>query len=173
MPIKGRPRLIAKAPSSTKLFVDDLREVVRLSATEKKHLSDTLRELVHESLRTRRLEAIGRDSRESGLLVCQHEKLIEGLRPLQDQLAALPPFLSGQQANAEAILAQLLCHLLVIEYLTKTMMTVSMERDEMRAEEIRAQMNTQDEMSMRQAQQLWQKLLAARGGISTQAGEPS
>ena len=65
MPIKGRPRLVASQASGTKLFVDDLREVIKLSQTEpRKTISDTLRELVHEALVNRRLQAFKRDQRE-------------------------------------------------------------------------------------------------------------
>lgn len=65
MPIKGRPRLVASQASGTKLFVDDLREVIKLSQTEPcKTISDTLRELVHEALVNRRLQAFRRDQQE-------------------------------------------------------------------------------------------------------------
>jgi hypothetical protein len=65
MPIKGRPRLVAKQASGTKLFVDDLREVLKLSQTEpRKTISDTLRELVHEALVNRRRQAFQRDHQE-------------------------------------------------------------------------------------------------------------
>lgn len=66
MPKKGRPRLVASKASGTKLFVDDLREVVKLSETEpRKTISDTLRELVHEALINRRLQAFKRDRQEA------------------------------------------------------------------------------------------------------------
>ena len=66
MPIKGRPRLVASQASGTKLFVDDLREVIKLSQTEpRKTISDTLRELVHEALVNRRLQAFKRDQQEA------------------------------------------------------------------------------------------------------------
>lgn len=65
MPIKGRPRLVASQASGTKLFVDDLREVIKLSQTEPRNtISDTLRELVHEALVNRRLQAFKRDQQE-------------------------------------------------------------------------------------------------------------
>ena len=66
MPIKGRPRLVASQASGTKLFVDDLREVIKLSQTEpRKTISDMLRELVHEALVNRRLQAFKRDQQEA------------------------------------------------------------------------------------------------------------
>lgn len=66
MPIKGRPRLVASQASGTKLFVDDLREVIKLSQTEpRKTISDTLRELVHEALVNRRRQAFQRDQQEA------------------------------------------------------------------------------------------------------------
>jgi hypothetical protein len=46
--------------------VDDLREVIKLSQTEpRKTISDTLRELVHEALVNRRLQAFKRDQHEA------------------------------------------------------------------------------------------------------------
>lgn len=66
MPIKGRPRLVSHQASGTKLFVDDLREVVKLSQTEPhKTMSDMIRILVHEALVNRRLQAFKRDQREA------------------------------------------------------------------------------------------------------------
>lgn len=66
MPIKGRPRLVASQASGTKLFVDDLRRVIKLSQTEpRKTISDTLHKLVYEALVNRRLQAFKRDQRET------------------------------------------------------------------------------------------------------------
>lgn len=57
MPIKGRPILVARQASSTKLFVDDLREVIKFPQTEPcKMISDTLRKLVHAALVNRRMQ---------------------------------------------------------------------------------------------------------------------
>ena len=61
MPRQGRPRIISRKASGTKLYVDDLREAVRLVKVEGESLSDVIRSLVHEALRSRRLRAIGRD----------------------------------------------------------------------------------------------------------------
>ena len=67
MPKRGRPRTVAHRACGTKLFVDDLREVVKLSQVEDKTISDLLRELVHETLLHRRLQAMGRDREEIAL----------------------------------------------------------------------------------------------------------
>lgn len=55
MPKKGRPRLVSSQASATKLFVDDLREVIKLlQANERGTVSDSIRDLVHEALVNRR-----------------------------------------------------------------------------------------------------------------------
>lgn len=90
MPIKGRPRLVASQASGTKLFVDDLREVIKLSQTEpRKTISDTLRELVHEALVNRRRQAFQRDQREtkfSAPQIAEHE--LQEIKTLLTKLAA-------------------------------------------------------------------------------------
>ena len=93
MPKKGRPRLVASKASGTKLFVDDLREVIKLSETEpRKTISDTLRELVHEALVNRRLQAFKRDQQEVHFL---HEQssakgtMANDLTVIKDALAKL------------------------------------------------------------------------------------
>ena len=67
MPKKGRPRAVASRACGTKLFVDDLREVVKLSQVEGKTISDLIRELVHETLLHRRLQSLRRDQEEIAL----------------------------------------------------------------------------------------------------------
>lgn len=59
MPRRGRPRLIANKACGTKLYVDDLREVVRLAQAERRGtVSDTIRDLVHEALAQRRTQTL-------------------------------------------------------------------------------------------------------------------
>src|SRR6266511_4309138 len=68
MPRKGRPRLVSSKASGTKLFVDDLREVIKLAQAEGRGtISDVIRDLVHEALAYRRLRAMGRDAAEEPL----------------------------------------------------------------------------------------------------------
>ncbi len=115
MPVRGRTRLIAKTPNMTKLYVDDLREVVRLSAAENKTMSDLIRELVHEAFRARRLQAIGRDAGENQVRELYQEaaasavqmSLQNGLAPLAVELAKLRQTIdtiaSGLTALTEAV----------------------------------------------------------------------
>jgi DNA-binding HxlR family transcriptional regulator len=103
MPIKGRPRLVAKQASGTKLFVDDLREVIKLSQTEpRKTISDTLRELVHEALVNRRLQAFKRDQQEAQ----QTEQTVIG-NDLKEIKTALTK-LASEQLPVQPLLTEIL-----------------------------------------------------------------
>ncbi|MBL8204735.1 MAG: hypothetical protein JNM09_10940 [Blastocatellia bacterium] len=103
MPIKGRPRLVAKQASGTKLFVDDLREVIKLSQTEpRKTISDTLRELVHEALVNRRLQAFKRDQQEAQ----RTEQTVTG-NELKEIKTALTK-LASEQLPLQSFLAEIL-----------------------------------------------------------------
>ncbi len=86
MPIRNRPRLVASTSSTTKLFVDDLREVSSLSHDEGKSRSDVIRELVHEALRQRRLRALGRDESENHVRKIYQETVAEAVEPLMKEL---------------------------------------------------------------------------------------
>lgn len=117
MPIKGRPRLVASQASGTKLFVDDLREVLKLSNTEpRKTISDTLRELVHEALVNRRRQAFQRDQEEAQLAeqsIAKHEliNLQESLTKLAAQAHPLQPLLT--EILGFTIAAEMKSHLLL------------------------------------------------------------
>lgn len=103
MPIKGRPRLVASQASGTKLFVDDLREVIKLSQTEpRKTISDTLRELVHEALVNRRLHAFKRDQQEAQ----QTEQTVIG-NDLKEIKTALTK-LASEQPPLQSFLTEIL-----------------------------------------------------------------
>ena len=103
MPIKGRPRLVASQASGTKLFVDDLREVIKLSQTEpRKTISDTLRELVHEALVNRRLQAFKRDQQEAN----RNEQQTTG-KELQEIKSTLAKF-AAQQPPLQPLLTEIL-----------------------------------------------------------------
>jgi DNA-binding HxlR family transcriptional regulator len=103
MPIKGRPRLVASQASGTKLFVDDLREVIKLSQTEpRKTISDTLRELVHEALVNRRLQAFKRDQQEAHRT--EHQATGNELKEVKATLAKL----ASQQHPLQPILTEIL-----------------------------------------------------------------
>lgn len=121
MPIKGRPRLVASQASGTKLFVDDLREVIKLSQTEPcKTISDTLRELVHEALVNRRLQAFKRDQQEAHRTE-QHAtgselkeiktaltKLVSQQHPLQPLLTEILGFTIAAEMKAHLLLQNFL-----------------------------------------------------------------
>lgn len=183
MPVRGRPRLIASKPNMTKLYVDDLREVVKLSAAENKTMSDLIRELVHEAFRYRRLHAFAQDEGES-----QVRKLYQSatqtavqteLQPVTEQLAQLQqtldalasiyqppvpvrePRVGDRLGQAQlALSAHLLRRLLVTENIARVLMTVGMQKDNLAAEEIQLQIAVPDETAHQQAQQFMQKLLA-------------
>jgi hypothetical protein len=94
MPVRGRNRLVASKASGTKLFVDDLREVTKLTQTEHKTTSDVLRELVHESLVTRRLRAMGRDEEENHLRQLHQQAISTGVNPLEKEIKQLTEMVS-------------------------------------------------------------------------------
>lgn len=174
MPIRNRPRLVASTSSTTKLFVDDLREVSNLSHDEGKSRSDVIRELVHEALRQRRLRALGRDESENHVRKIYQETVAETIAPLLKNFADLRQQLvivtaqsedearSGIAAKTGDVLLALLSHLLrrsaVTESIVKVLMTIGMQKDGVSAEEIRKQLAVQDEAGMQQARELIQKL---------------
>ncbi len=87
MPKKGRPRLVSSQASATKLFVDDLREVIKLSR-ENEHgtVSDSIRDLVHESLVSRRARAMGQKAPEAPLSGIQRQGLFAEIKPLENDI---------------------------------------------------------------------------------------
>ncbi len=90
MPIKGRPRLIADKACGTKLFRDDLREVIGLvRAGDSQTISDVIRQLVHEALVSRRKQSLGRDTAEDWFLRIHQQSVSEALIPLRQELQQL------------------------------------------------------------------------------------
>ena len=179
MPVRGRPRLIASKPNTTKLYVDDLREVVKLSQVENKTMSDLIRELVHEAFRYRRLHALAQDEGESQVRKLYHAAVLTGLQPVTEQLTQLQQTLDALTAvktspfqphepratdrlgQAQlALSAHLLRGVLATENAAKILLTVGMQKDELAAAEIQTQLGLQDETAHQQAQQFMQKLLA-------------
>lgn len=181
MPMQGRPRLVASMPSTTKLFVDDLREVNSLSKDEGKYRSDVIRDLVHEALRLRRLRAIGRDAGENYVRTIHREVVAECVAPVLKELAELrrhAEILSiscGRKSQGldtedstrigeslSGLLPQILRRVVVTENIVKVLMTVGMQKDEESPEEIRKQLASHDETGLRQARQSTQALLSGR-----------
>ena len=178
MPLKTRPRLVASSSSTTKLFVDDLREVAALSNAENKCRSDIIRELVHEALRLRRLRAIGRDEGESYLRRIHQEAISDGLSPLMNAFAEFRQMIDsipvrtasepqssddaggGQRSDAlHGMLAHLLQRAIVTESVVKVLMTVGMQKDDLGPEEIKKQLADYDEAGLRQSQDLLKRIL--------------
>lgn len=93
MPKKGRPRLVSAQASATKLFVDDLREVIKLSR-ENEHgtVSDSIRDLVHEALASRRAAAMGQTECETPIrrmISCDAKPLENEIREIKEQVGKL------------------------------------------------------------------------------------
>jgi hypothetical protein len=87
MPRKGRPRLVSSKASGTKLFVDDLREVIKLAQVEGRGtISDIIRDLVHEALAYRRVRAMGRDANEDPFRRVYEQAITTGISPLESEL---------------------------------------------------------------------------------------
>ncbi len=174
MPIRNRPRLVASTSSTTKLFVDDLREVSNLSRDEEKSRSDVIRELVHEALRQRRLRALGRDESENHVRKIYQETVAEAVEALMKEFADLRQQLAIVAAQSEEstksdsttknyeVMLTFLSHLLrrsiVTDNVVKVLMTVGMQKDGVDSEEIRKQLAVQDETAIQQARELIQKL---------------
>jgi hypothetical protein len=178
MPIKTRPRLIAAASSTTKLFVDDGREIAALAQSENKTRSDVIRELVHEALRQRRLRALGRDEGEAYLRRLHQEALQAGLTPVLTELAALRALATptptaaadvtaaperaraARQGTASLqLLAALLQKLTLAEHLLKVLVTVGMQKDGLGADEIKRQLAGHELTGLEQTQAMLQRVL--------------
>ena len=87
MPRIGRPRLVSTKTSGTKLFVDDMREIIKLAQIEGRGtISDVIRDLVHEALAYRRLRAIGRDTSEEPLHLMRQQAVSAGAGALESDL---------------------------------------------------------------------------------------
>lgn len=170
MPVRNRPRLVASTSSTTKLFVDDLREVGALARDEKKYRSDVIRELVHEALRLRRLRALGRDESESQVRKLYQEAVAETVAPLINEFVGLRQHMANasvhskesvtpmQTAKPDDARWELLTYLLhratVTESMVKVLMTIGMQKDGVSSEEIRKQLAAQDATGKQQAHEL-------------------
>jgi predicted CopG family antitoxin len=106
MPRQGRPRIISRKASGTKLYIDDLREAVQLVKVEGESLSDVIRSLVHEALRNRRLRAIGRDEGDDFVRRVHRETIAEAVGPLREELAGLRALIAGKSAQQAASSAE-------------------------------------------------------------------
>ena len=178
MPTRGRPRLISKEPNTTKLFTDYRRELIALSSNEKKSMSIVIRELVHEALRERRLRAIGRDESKDFGGGIHLETITEIINPLATEIAILRQTIetfSGnsvrEQRSSEtlpsateqatlAIVRMLLGRTMVTENLGRILVTVGMQRDNIKEDEIQKLLSNQEQNGHRQAEAIAQKILS-------------
>ena len=178
MPRRGRPRSISKEPNTTKLFTDDRRELIALSSNEKKSMSVVIRELVHEALRERRLRSIGRDENQDFIRSIHHESITEAIHPLIAEIATLRQTIetisaksaweqrpSGTLPSATeqatfALVRTLLGRTMVTENLGRILVTVGMQKDNIKEEEIQKLLNNQDQNGHRQAKAIAQKMLS-------------
>lgn len=178
MPARGRPRLVARQANTAKLFIDDRREVITLSANEKKCVSDVIRELVHEALRARRFRAFGRDEGEDFIRNIHLKTIAEGVNPVIEELAnlrqtfeALPtrialelqPIIASASPIEQAIWAlvsQMLSHVMISEHIAKVIATVEMRKDNLTPDEVKAQLASQNQAGAHQAKSIAEKILA-------------
>jgi hypothetical protein len=177
MPTRGRPRLVSRQANTTKLFIDDRREVVTLSANEKKHISDVIRELVHEALRARRFRAFGRDEGEDFIRNIHRKTIAEGVNPVITELATLRqtietlparivielrPIITGASPIQQAIwtlVSQMFSHVMISEHVAKVIATVEMRKDNLTPDEVKAQLASQNQAGVLQAKTITEKIL--------------
>lgn len=177
MPVKGRPRLVSHQANTTKLFVDDRREVIALSTSEKKRISDVIRELVHEALRTRRFAAFGRDEGDEFIRNLHRETITESVNPLIAELAALrqrvelfparmaeeiQPVFSKATQNEQAVLeiiSQVLSHVMISQHIAKVLATIAMQKDNLTPDQVKTQLAAQQQAGALQARAITEKIL--------------
>jgi len=177
MPVKGRPRLVSHQANTTKLFVDDRREVIALSTSKQKCVSDVIRELVHEALRIRRFRAFGRDEGDEFIRNLHRETIAEGVTPVIAELVALrqmlesfpsriaeemQPIIANASPNEQAILAlvsQMLSHVMISEHIAKVLATIGMQRDNLTPDQVKAQLASQYQAGALQAKTITEKIL--------------
>ena len=163
MPYKDRPRLVAKNPCTTKLFTDDLREVVHLAQREKRTVSDLIRELAHEALRDRRLRALGRDERE---LISKRDSSSEAeaiaaqVAQGQAELKELLTALTAQQQAQWTVNGLMFEHQLATEKIAQILMMIGMQRDQLSGAEIQSQLAQLTAQTQQQAVQIRQAIAA-------------
>lgn len=177
MPVKGRPRLVSHQANTTKLFVDDRREVVALSTSEKKCVSDVIRELVHEALRARRFRAFGRDEGDEFIRNLHREAIAEGVNPMITELDALrrmierfstrmveeiQPVVAQTTQSEQAILeiiSQVLSQVMISQHIAKVLATIAMQKDNLTPDQIKAQLSAQHQVGALQAKAITDKIL--------------
>jgi hypothetical protein len=179
--------LVARRANTTKLFIDDRREVITLAANEKKHISDVIRELVHEALRARRFRAFGRDEGEDFIRNIHRKTIAEGVNPVIAELASLcqtietlpsrialefRPIIASASPIEQAIWAlvsQMLSHVMISEHVAKVIETIQMRKDNLSPDEIEEQVALQNRAGALKAKTLADKILAQYKPFAAQA----
>jgi hypothetical protein len=188
MPKQGRPRKVSGQSTTTRLFIDDRREVVTLSANEKKHASDLIRELVHEALRARRFRSFGRDEGENFIRNIHRKTIAEGDNPMITELAALRqtietlpariiielrPIITGASPIEQAIwtlASQMFSHVMISEHVAKVIATVEMRKDNLSPDEVKAQLVSQNQAGAIQAKTITEKILDQYNPLAAPVG---
>jgi hypothetical protein len=94
--------MISRKASGSKLFIDDLREIVHLAQVESgRTVSDVIRDLVHEALVTRRQRSIGRDEDENYLRGLHQKAISAGIDPLASELKLIKQTLDKLAPNGQ------------------------------------------------------------------------
>jgi hypothetical protein len=177
MPTQGRPRKVSGQSTTTRLFIDDRREVVTLSANEKKHASDVIRELVHEALRARRFRSFDRDDGGNSIRNIHRKVIPEGDNPMITELAALRqtietlptrigaelrPIITSASPIEQAIwtlASQMFSHVMISEHIAKVIATVEMRKDNLTPDEVKKQLASQNQAGALQAKTITEKIL--------------
>jgi hypothetical protein len=170
--------LVSRQANTAKLFIDDRREVIALSTSEKKCVSDVIRELVHEALRVRRYRALGRDEGEDFIRNIHWETLSTGIAPLITEITELRqkvdsfpcrvtevsrPISANESAADHAILAlvsQVLDHVMISEHITKVLATIGMQKDNLSPNQVQTQLAQLDQTGRLRAKPITRKILA-------------
>lgn len=101
---RKRPGQLAEKQSGVTLTREDLASVLGLMRAAKKSESETLRELVHEAIATRRLKASGHDFTDAKIKQLQREAVHTETEVLRGELIKINELLSRQNGLLEQTL---------------------------------------------------------------------
>jgi hypothetical protein len=77
---------VTKVSSSSRLYVDDFQEVASMCRAENSNESEVIREIVHDWLRIKKVEALGRDQIEDPVRRIYERVLAQQIEPLHDAI---------------------------------------------------------------------------------------
>ena len=92
-PKRSNKQRLAKVSSSSKLFDDDFQSVANMCRAENAKESEVIREIVHDWLRIKRVEALGRDQIEDPVRAIYKRVLSEQLEPLHESISTIKSLL--------------------------------------------------------------------------------